>query len=157
MVDSPNPSLLGQTPGLLGSTADLDRNKLLAAIQQALLTIAGTQLTNGSWVPTDLSGAGLAINPVYAKYIKIGTFFYATVRIAYPTNSSGANLSFSLPPGISIVTGGPGAVTGNTGVNMVSLGGGGQCGLFNSTTVAAITNAGLSNANFYTTIMGTLS
>lgn len=51
----------------------------------------------GTWTPTDTSGAGLSFTVNIAKYIKIGSNVNFWINLQYPATASGANTSISLP------------------------------------------------------------
>ena len=52
----------------------------------------------GTWNPTDASGAGLTFNNIDRnRYTKIGRFVMAHVRLDYPTNSDGSIATIALP------------------------------------------------------------
>jgi hypothetical protein len=60
----------------------------------------------GTWTPTDTSGAGLTFTTNGARYIKIGTFVYVQAYFNFPTNSNGSIMQFG---GLPFVV-----ATGNT-------------------------------------------
>jgi len=61
----------------------------------------------GTWTPTDGSGAGLSFTVANAVYIKIGQMVYVATRITFPTTSSSANVQINgLPFTAPSVTGG---------------------------------------------------
>ena len=61
----------------------------------------------GTWTPTDGSGAGLSFTVPNAVYIKIGQMVYVATRITFPTTSSSANVQINgLPFTAPSVTGG---------------------------------------------------
>ena len=61
----------------------------------------------GTWTPTDGSGAGLSLTVANAVYIKIGQMVYVATRITFPTTSSSANVQINgLPFTAPSVTGG---------------------------------------------------
>jgi len=52
----------------------------------------------GTWNPTDASGAGLTFNNIDRnRYTKIGRFVMAHVRLDYPTTSDGSTATIALP------------------------------------------------------------
>jgi hypothetical protein len=51
----------------------------------------------GTWTPTDLSGAGLTFTVDHAVYTKVGNLVTANAYITFPTTVSSANVSISLP------------------------------------------------------------
>lgn len=62
----------------------------------------------GTWTPSDSSGAGLVFTSVAGHYTKIGRCVTAAFTVTYPVNSSANNARISLP--FTSVTG-----DGNTG------------------------------------------
>jgi hypothetical protein len=61
----------------------------------------------GTWTPTDGSGAGLSLTVANAVYIKIGQMVYVATRITFPTTASAANVQINgLPFTTPSVTGG---------------------------------------------------
>jgi len=61
----------------------------------------------GTWTPTDGSGAGLSFTVPNAVYIKIGQMVYVATRITFPTTASSANIQINgLPFTSPSVTGG---------------------------------------------------
>ena len=58
----------------------------------------------GTWVPTDTSGASLSFTGVHGAYTKIGRMVYAQFSVTYPTTANGSivrigNLPFASGPG----------------------------------------------------------
>jgi hypothetical protein len=45
----------------------------------------------GTWVPTDASGAGISFAVAAGMYTKVGRLVVATFRVQYPSTSNGAN------------------------------------------------------------------
>ena len=45
----------------------------------------------GTWTPTDASGAGLSLSGAYAGYIKIGNMVWCYGQISYPITASGSS------------------------------------------------------------------
>jgi hypothetical protein len=60
----------------------------------------GFSLTDGTWIPTDVSGAGLTLN-ASGTYTKVGRLVFWQVVITYPVTANGANAKFSLPTGLA--------------------------------------------------------
>ena len=52
----------------------------------------------GTWTPTDASGAGLTFNTVYASYVKIGRMVTLHFFLFYPTNSNGNSVQIGGMP-----------------------------------------------------------
>ena len=51
----------------------------------------------GTWTPTDGSGAGLALGATNNRYTKVGRLVVASVRLTFPTTSSTATAQVVLP------------------------------------------------------------
>lgn len=49
----------------------------------------------GTWTPTDGSGAGLSLTVTNARYTKVGNTVFVTATITYPATASGASASIS--------------------------------------------------------------
>jgi hypothetical protein len=60
----------------------------------------------GTWTPTDGSGAGLSFTVANAVYIKIGQMVYVATRITFPTTASSANIQINGLPFTSPAVGG---------------------------------------------------
>lgn len=70
---------------LLAITQKLTRlERRLAALE----TREYTQAVNGSWTPTDQSGAGLSLTVASATYVKIGRMVFAMFAITYPVTAN---------------------------------------------------------------------
>jgi hypothetical protein len=105
----------------------------------------------GSWTPTDASGAGLTFSSAYGYYIKVGKMVYVQAKIIYPSTGSSANnllagLPFSMnnsdPYNFPI---GACAANGNTSANRAY--GYSSNFAFLNTADSQSTNASLSGAN----------
>jgi len=60
----------------------------------------------GTWTPTDGSGAGLSLTVTNATYTKIGRMVYASAQVAYPVTASAAQAVLaSLPFAVGTVPG----------------------------------------------------
>jgi len=97
----------------------------------------------GTWTPTDGSGAGLSFTSVYGSYTKIGRYVIATFRLTYPTTSSTAAGAIS---GLPFVTGGQSGVGATAGGGFIN---------YQQTNTAAIyltlDASGGTKASWYTT------
>ena len=51
----------------------------------------------GTWTPTDASGAGLSFSATYNIYTKVGRIVVAGVRLVFPSTSSTALAKVNLP------------------------------------------------------------
>jgi hypothetical protein len=61
----------------------------------------GLTLADGTWVPTDASGAGLTFATAAGTYTKVGRLVFWQVVITYPITANGANAKFSLPANLA--------------------------------------------------------
>jgi hypothetical protein len=97
----------------------------------------------GTWTPTDGSGAGLSFTSVYGSYTKIGRTVVATFRLTYPSTSSTAAGAIS---GLPFVTGGQSGVGATAGGGFIN---------YQQTNTAAIyltlDASGGTKASWYTT------
>lgn len=59
----------------------------------------------GTWTPTDASGAGLSLTITQAVYTRIGRMVYASLNITFPTTVNGSTLILGGLPFISKNTG----------------------------------------------------
>ena len=83
----------------------------------------------GTWTPTDGSGASLSFTNVYATYTKIGRFAFFEFQVTYPSTESGADTringfpfnnidNYEGKPGVCLVAGqGSGFITQKQGSN----------------------------------------
>ena len=102
----------------------------------------------GTWTPTDTSGAGLTFALATGFYTKIGNVVTFSVTVVYPTTANTANASFSKPPFGNV---------NEAAVSLVSNAGAALQGSINSTGVviypagsfANTTNATLSGKILY--------
>lgn len=106
----------------------------------------------GTWTPTDGSGAGLTFSTALGWYLKIGKQVTVTCRVVYPTTASTANAVISglpftsqtaslyIPTGILSNGGGTSAAYASIASNVAVI------RLFNASTSVAITNVGFSTA-----------
>ncbi|HRH28257.1 MAG TPA: glycosyl hydrolase family 28-related protein [Aquabacterium sp.] len=102
----------------------------------------------GTWTPTDISGAGLTFALATGFYTKIGNVVTFSVTVVYPTTANTASASFSKPPFANV---------SEAAASIVSNAGSALQGLINSTGVviypagsfANTTNATLSGKVLY--------
>ena len=111
--------------------------------------VDGAHYAEGTWTPTDASGAGLTFSTAIGYYIKIGRLVMVQGQVVYPATADGSD---SLIGGLPFTnSGGHGALaTGFGAVNLMFWvhNGFNYFQPLNSTTGAAMTNATLSTANF---------
>jgi hypothetical protein len=96
-----------------GSNGDVTVNALLVA--GSGVAIGGTGSANtlddyeeGTYTPSDSSGASLSFSSVTGNYVKIGTLCFVTLTLTFPSTSSGVTPRISVP-----------FTTANDGVNAV--------------------------------------
>jgi hypothetical protein len=80
----------------------------------------------GTWTPTDNSGAGLTFTSVYASYIKIGRAVTINVELTFPSTANASAVAISLPFSSDSSTRGGGAIFSNrssAGTNIYFPGG----------------------------------
>ena len=98
----------------------------------------------GTWTPTDNSGASLTFTSVYASYIKIGRAVTINVELTFPITANTTAVAISLPVSSDSSTRGGGAIFSNrTGGTNIYFPGGANFVLYDDTG-AAITNATMS-------------
>lgn len=73
-------------------------------------TTQATTVTEGTWTPTDSSGAGLSLSVTYAKYRSVGNTVFLMAKITYPVTADGNGAQ---------IAGLPVAVPGLGGINQV--------------------------------------
>jgi hypothetical protein len=96
----------------------------------------------GTWTPTDGSGAGLSFSSVLGTYIKIGQLVIAWATITFPATGNGANAAISGLPFTSQTTAstvGSFMIANNAAVSIVGV------VRSNSTTFDVLTQLGLGN------------
>lgn len=103
----------------------------------------------GTWVPSDGSGAGLSLNVVTANYVKVGRLVHFDAQIVYPVTASGATAKINGLP--FTPTSRAAFVNSNGTIEM-------RFSSTSSTTIdiftdagAARTNAQMTSQNFYIT------
>lgn len=106
----------------------------------------------GTWTPTDASGAGLSITGTDCKYTKVGRLVTLSGNLAYPVTASGANAKVAVPftPGQQRAAGAAAGVSANVSSYVAPN----DAGLYfiTNTGGAVQTNATLSGSNVLVTI-----
>jgi hypothetical protein len=129
--------------GTSGKGIDFSADPSAAGMTSELLD----DYEEGTWTPTDASGAGLTFNVQTANYTKIGRIVTVYLQFVYPSTLNGSNaviggLPFNAASGIFS----PAII--NTGANLPILlrtvSGTSTAAVLNSSTSVAITNAQLS-------------
>jgi hypothetical protein len=102
-------------PGTAAKGINFTANTSAAGMTSKLLN----DYEEGTWTPTDGSGAGLSLTVSNATYTKIGRMVYASAQVAYPVTASTAQaILASLPFAVGTV---PGTGVPNTPVTSSSL------------------------------------
>ena len=91
-------------PATAGKGIDFSANTHAAGMTSELLN----DYEEGTWTPTDASGAGLSLTVTAATYTKIGRMVYASLNITYPATANGSTL---LVGGLPFVSKNAGSVT----------------------------------------------
>jgi hypothetical protein len=123
------------TPTMTGQatipTINLTGGQIAFPASQSASSNANTldDYEEGTWTPTDGSGAGLTFTNVYANYTKIGRFAFFEFQVTYPSTASGADTringfpfnnidDYEGKPGVCLVAGqGSGFITQKQGSN----------------------------------------
>ena len=95
----------------------------------------------GTFTPTDASGAGLSFSSAYGRYIKVGKFVTAWIDITYPSTASGSNAAIGSFPFTAGGGGSNPAFTGSPGYSTASRN---MVLEINSSTTATVLNMGFS-------------
>ena len=101
----------------------------------------------GTWTPTDGSGASLSLTVTYARYIRVGKQVTVFAYITYPTTVNGFNAQIS---GIPFTTAGsmipPCVIGSNAAVGLYGLAAASSTSIYiyNNSTNAPVSNASLS-------------
>jgi hypothetical protein len=110
----------------------------------------------GTWTPTDASGAGLSLTVNgTAFYTKVGRVVTITFNVTYPVTSNTANATIGGRPFTSVNANQTGLVISNGGsgsASAVRLGASGTTIFLYNATGAQITNATMSTINVYGSI-----
>ena len=79
------------TIGVGGTTASASGAGISFPATQSASSDANTldDYEEGTWTPTDTSGAGLTFSSVVAQYVKVGTLVVAQMSVTYPSTANG--------------------------------------------------------------------
>lgn len=106
----------------------------------------------GTWTPTDASGAGLTFTNIQAQYTKVGRWVYAIATFDFPSTANGSTASIGgLPFTVGSTSGHLGGFITNGNVAAAVRfrpGNNGTTGDIRNGTGTAQTNATLSTGNF---------
>jgi hypothetical protein len=127
--------------GTAGNGVDFSANTGTAGMTSELLN----WYEEGTWTPTDTSGAGLTFVIDHAKYTRIGRTVTINLYLTFPVTASAANTEISLPFVCAAYD--LGAASSNSGgvVSMLTVGGASRFS-FRGAALAPLTNATLSGA-----------
>jgi len=150
--------IVATTMGVGGATPSGSGSGITFPATQSASTDANTldDYEEGTWTPTDNSGASIGLNNQSGYYIKIGKYVYASACFFYNVNSSGtgaqiAGLPFATSGG-GFAVGYTGYVTCGTAVNFRTAGGNGFY-ISNAATGSNITCGTLSNQEIQMTFL----
>lgn len=103
----------------------------------------------GAWVPSDVSGGGIALNVLNARYTRVGNLVTVSAWITYPVNSNGSQAIIgNLPFAQSSPYGGMGFTAFSTAGPLFARTNDGSSLLFVDVNNANVTNAMLSGKTF---------
>ena len=106
----------------------------------------------GTFTPTDISGASLSFTVDHAKYTRIGRLVTASVYLTYPTTASVLTAKISLPfVSANYDVGSANSNSASSATAVITIGGAASCTVRNSTLVS-LTNANLSGSQILFTI-----
>ena len=106
----------------------------------------------GTYTPTDVSGASLSFTVDHAKYTRIGRLVTASVYLTYPTTASVLTAKISLPfASANYDVGSANSNSASSVTAVITIGGAASCTVRNSTSVS-LTNANLSGSQILFTI-----
>jgi len=127
--------------GTAGNGVDFSANTGTAGMTSELLN----WYEEGTWTPTDTSGAGLTFVIDHATYTRIGRMVTVNLYLTFPVTASAANTEISLPFVCAAYD--LGAASSNSGgvVSMLTVGGASRFN-FRGAALAPLTNATLSGA-----------
>ena len=119
-IDTVSNITAGKNIGLGGTSPTTSGTGITFPATQSASSNANTldDYEEGTWTPTDTSGAGLSLTLSNTYYVKIGSMVTLTGRITYPVNASGSQASISTPfsskgPGsFSVSTNSPSSIFG---------------------------------------------
>ncbi len=89
--------IIATTMGVGGATPSGSGSGITFPATQSASTNANTldDYEEGSWTPTDGSGAGLTFNVNSATYTKVGRLVFINVYLTYPSTASSAGAAIS--------------------------------------------------------------
>lgn len=102
-----------------------------------------TDYEYGTWVPVDLSGAGLTITVNNATYTKIGTRVFVNCDVTYPVTANASSAKISLPYTASKYDLGTAMALNGTVAGVITIGNV-NATTFRSVSIGTLTNANLS-------------
>lgn len=83
--------IVATTMGVGGATPSGSGSGITFPATQSASSDANTldDYEEGTWTPTDTSGAGLSFTGVVAQYVKVGSMLVAQMSITYPSTANG--------------------------------------------------------------------
>jgi hypothetical protein len=142
------------TIGVGGATASASGSGISFPSTQSASTDANTldDYEEGTWTPSDGSGAGLSFSGVTATYTKIGRQVNLHLALQYPATASGANARVSgLPFATAAGIAGTAAPWTNAGLNFTVYSSGSDL-LLSDNTMTNLTNTQMSSKYLYLTM-----
>lgn len=110
--------------GIVRATTPTLTTPVLGAATATSINFGGTSLANyveGTWTPTDNSGAALSLTVTSATYTRIGRVIYVQANITYPTTVSGSNASLAgLPVGLTVAANSGATAVVGTGASIAA-------------------------------------
>ena len=126
--------------GTAGKGIDFSANTHAAGMTSELLN----DYEEGTWTPTDASGAGLTFTVNFARYTKVGNLVTANGFITFPSTANTSAITISLPYlAANSVVGSAGSDSASNAVNILTAGGAAQFTVRNNQ-LTPLTNANLS-------------
>jgi len=106
----------------------------------------------GTWTPTDLSGAGLTFTVDHAKYTRVGRLVTVGIYLTFPTTSNTSAAKISLP--FAAANYDVGVANSNSASGVASANTIGLAAAFTirNSSLTTLTNVNLSGAQILTTI-----
>jgi hypothetical protein len=126
-------NVLATAPTLVGdvslSTGNITQGTAAKGVNFTANTPAAgmtSQLLNwyeeGTWTPTDVSGAGLVITVNYCSYVRIGKQVTINAFLTFPATANASNINIGgLPFSVAANNYAPGCMSTNSGISTVAL------------------------------------
>jgi len=147
--------LVPNTIGVGGATPSTSGAGITFPASQSASSDANTldDYEEGTWTPSDSSGAGLSFTVTSAQYVKVGQMVTATAVFQYPVTANGSQCSLAGLPFATNMNNTTGSVLSATaGAQKVIQNSGTNFLLFAVSSTTPSTNAVLSGASIYLTL-----